>query len=276
MLVVKVSSGMGNQLFQYVFAQYVKAHYQQPVYLDCSPFTYRYPDRTCHLDIVSDLPQTHDRRLYDQYKSVVYRFTKALFALNPTTLRITEKKLVFPPDNKLLYFDGYWQSDCYANALGNIHDLLRPKEAQPATITRWLESIQSTHAVSLHVRRGDYLSHAYKSTYAVCGADYYEAAIEQLTTKLDAFRLYVFSDEPEWVRANIRLPENTQFIENEAINPCWYIYLMAHCRDNIISNSSFSWWGAYLNQHPDKRVIAPKRWTLNSDQTIALDAWEKL
>ena len=88
MLVVKVSSGIGNQLFQYVFAQYVKKQYNQPVYLDCSPFKYRYPERTCHLDIVSELPQTHDRRLYNQYKSVLYRFSKLLFALNPSTRRI--------------------------------------------------------------------------------------------------------------------------------------------------------------------------------------------
>lgn len=276
MLVVKISSGMGNQLFQYVFAQYVKAHYQRPVYLDDSPFTYRYPERTFHLDIVSDLPQIHDRRLYNQYKSVGYRLSKALFAINPSTRRITEEKLVFPPDEKLLYFDGYWQTDHYAAALENLDKLLQPKEPQPIGIMRRLESFQSTHPVSLHVRRGDYLSQAYKSTYAVCGVDYYEAAIERMTTKLDEFTLYVFSDEPEWVKKHIRLPENTQFIENEPINPFWYIYLMAHCKDNIISNSSFSWWGAYLNCNPEKRVIAPKQWTLTSDQTIALDAWEKL
>lgn len=267
---------MGNQLFQYVFAQYMKAQYNRPVYLDCSPFKYRYPERSCHLDIVSDLPLTNDSRLYNRYKSVLYRFSKLLFTLNPTTRRITDEHLVFPPDNKLLYFDGYWQTDRYASTLGNLNELLQPKEPRPDSISRWLKAIQSTHAISLHVRRGDYLSKPYISTYDVCDAAYYEAAIEQITAARTDYTLFVFSDEPEWVRDNLRLPATTQFIDNEAINPFWYIYLMAQCNDNIISNSSFSWWGAYLNQYAEKRVIAPKRWTLNSDSTIALDDWEKL
>ncbi len=273
MLVVRVSSGMGNQLFQYVFAQYLKTHYKRPVYLDCSPFTYRYPERTCHLDIVSDLPEAHDWRLFNQYKSAGYRLSKMLFAVNPGTRRITEDRLVFPPDDKLLYFDGYWQTDRFANALGTLNDLLKPKAIQPSSITRWMESFQSTHAVSLHVRRGDYLSSAYRSTYDVCDANYYESAIRLVTSRLNRFTVYVFSDDLEWVKENISLPDNTYFIENEAINPYWYIYLMSTCKDNIISNSTFSWWGAYLNQHPDKMVVAPKRWTLNSEKTIALDNW---
>lgn len=276
MLVVKVSSGMGNQLFQYVFAQYLSKQYNRPVYLDCSPFKYRYPERSCHLNLFSKLEETHDRRLYNQYKSVLYRFTKLLFALDPSTRRITEKHLVFPPDNKLLYFDGYWQTDRYAAALDNLDALLQPNEPLPDSIAQWLKAIQSTHAISLHVRRGDYLSKPYISTYNVCDAAYYEAAIERIASTQCEYTLFVFSDEPEWVRENLHLPVSTRFIENEAINPFWYIYLMAQCNDNIISNSSFSWWGAYLNRHTDKQVIAPKRWTLNSEATIALDAWEKL
>lgn len=267
---------MGNQLFQYVFAQYVKAQYNKPVYLDCSPFKYRYPERSCHLDIVSDLPQTNDSRLYNRYKSVLFRLLKLLFTLNPTTKRITEEHLDFPADNKLVYFDGYWQTDRFAAALKNLDELLQPKEPRPDSISRWLKAIQSTHAISLHVRRGDYLSKPYKSTYDVCDAAYYEAAIERMTAARTDYTLFVFSDEPEWVSKNLRLPATTLFIDNEAINPFWYIYLMAQCNDNIISNSSFSWWGAYLNQHAEKRVIAPKRWTLNSDTTLALDEWEKL
>lgn len=276
MLVVKVSSGVGNQLFQYVFAQYLATHYNRPVFLDTSPFRYIYPERKFHLGIVNNMPLSNDFRLFYRYKSVAYRVMKVLFAINPTTRHIPEKHLEFPPDNKLLYFDGYWQTDRYAAMLGNLHELLQPREPIPNSISRWMNNIQSTHAVSMHVRRGDYLSRPYISTYNVCNAAYYEAAIERLTKTLTDYTLFVFSDEPEWVKENLHLPEGTQIIENEAINPFWYIYLMSQCHDNIIANSSFSWWGAYLNQHPDKRVIAPKRWTLNSSATIALSSWEQI
>jgi len=276
MLVVRISSGMGNQLFQYTFAHYLKQRYGRPVYLDTSPYTYRLTDRNYHLDIVNNLPVTKDWRLYNQYPRGLYRIAKGLFAINPTTRRIEDTNPVFPADDRLLYFDGYWQTDRFVNALPDVHSLLAPKEPEPSIYCDWLERINDTHAVSLHVRRGDYFSTPYKERYGICDASYYEAAIERMMTGREEATLFVFSDEPDWVRQHLRLPRTVQVIDNASINPFWYILLMAQCKDNIVSNSSFSWWGAYLNRFADKRIIAPKRWMLDREDTLALEGWLQL
>lgn len=276
MLVVRISSGMGNQLFQYTFAHYLKQRYQRPVFLDTSPFTYRLPDRTYHLDIINTLPKTKDWRLYNQYPRGLYRLAKGLFAINPTTRHILDTEPVFPPDDKLLYFDGYWQTDRYVSQLPDVHALLTPQEAPPASIARWQALMADTQAISLHIRRGDYFTALYKKRYGVCDTAYYEAAIERMMVGKENATVFVFSDEPDWVRENLRLPQNVHVIDNEPINPLWYILLMAQCKDNILSNSAFSWWGAYLNRNLDKRVVAPKRWMLDSEATLAMSSWELL
>lgn len=275
MLVVRVSSGMGNQLFQYAFALYLKERYGETVYLDKSSYKYRLPDRNCFIDIVSELPECNDWKIYNRYPSVFHYLSKALFAINPFTRCIRDSHPLFPPSNKFLYFDGYWQTDRYVSQLKNPIHSLTPKESMPDSIREYLDLFSNNHSISLHVRRGDFFSKAYQPTYGVCDAIYYEKAIKQLTEPLESYTLFVFSDDPDWVKTHVNLPASACFIKNEAINPFWYIYLMAHCHDNILSNSSFSWWGAYLNQHADKKVIVPRKWTLTSDKTIALDSWIK-
>lgn len=265
---------MGNQLFQYTFAHYLKQRYQRPVYLDTSPYTYRLTDRTYHLGIINTLPLTKDWRLYNQYPRGLFRLAKGLFALNPTTRHIVDTHPVFPPDDRLLYFDGYWQTNHYVDQLPDIHTLLAPREPEPPSIGRWRDMMADTHAVSVHIRRGDYFSTPYKKRYGVCDSAYYEEAIDRMVAGKGEATVFVFSDEPDWVRRHIRLPEKAHIINNEPVNPYWYILLMAQCQDNIVSNSSFSWWGAYLNRYAAKRVIAPKRWRLDCDETLAVDGWE--
>ena len=75
---------------------------------------------------------------------------------------------------------------------------------------------------------------------------------------------------------HVSLPESTVFVPNHEISQFAYIYLMSLCKVNIISNSTFSWWGAYLNQHKNQLVIAPSRWTFTSNKTLALDSWTKI
>ncbi|MDP4276665.1 MAG: alpha-1,2-fucosyltransferase [Bacteroidota bacterium] len=276
MLVVRLTSGTGNQLFQYAFALYLKERYQDEVYLDKSPYLYRYPDRKCTIDIVSDLSEIKDWRLYDQYRHIKYRLAKMLFSINPTTKHIRESALSFPKNNKLLYFDGYWQTDKYIRLITDPDRLFRPKETMPESIKNYQDDIRQTRSISLHVRRGDYFSQAHQPTFGVCDKEYYEKAIQQATEHLDSYKLFIFSDDPDWTTKHLHLPASSCFVKNDEINPFWYIYLMSLCQDNIISNSSFSWWGAYMNKQASKRVFAPLRWTLTSEKTLALDDWIKL
>ena len=119
-------------------------------------------------------------------------------------------------------------------------------------------------AVSLHVRRGDYLQPSvWRNTGGVCCLPYYKRAIAEMQRRVGGAHFYVFSDDPEWCRANLPLDETAVFVDWNKKADSWQdMMLMSLCRHNIICNSTFSWWGAWLNNNPGKTVLAPDRWSL--------------
>lgn len=276
MFVVKISSGFGNQLFQYAFALFLKKEGYKDVCLDKSAFKYFTSKRTCGIDLISELTTMQDRRIYYRYRSFLFNIAKFFFQLNPFVKLVTEKTLKFPIKGQFVFFDGFWQTDKYISQLGDWETCFHPKEDTPAYIDNLAASMENVYAISLHVRRGDYFSEEYLDRYGVCDVAYYEKAIDLLTEGLPDFRIFIFSDEPEWVKSNLHLPVNHVFVENGNLHPYWHIWLMSRCRDHIISNSSFSWWGAYMGKHPEKRVVAPKVWMKGHKETIALPDWIKL
>ena len=131
-------------------------------------------------------------------------------------------------------------------------------------------------SASIHIRRGDYFSPKNVSVYGVCTEDYYHKAIGLIKNKELKVRFFVFTDDIEWVKEHIQLDDDMLIVPNYDISQFAYIELMSLCKHHIISNSSFSWWGAVLNEQDDATVICPSKWTLTSDKTIALDKWMKL
>ncbi len=119
--------------------------------------------------------------------------------------------------------------------------------------------IGKVNAVSLHVRRGDYLALA---AHNVCTEDYYQAALQKVVDLSgETPQVFIFSDEPDWARSNLSLPcERTIVDFNGPETDYEDLRLMSLCKHNIIANSSFSWWGAWLNANPDKIVTAPETW----------------
>lgn len=167
-----------------------------------------------------------------------------------------ERRVLDAPDDS--YLHGYWQSERYfADAAAQI----RADFAFPPPTGRNAElaaEIGATLAVSLHVRRGDYVGNA---AHVVCGQAYYDAGIAALLPHLPAAPvIYVFSDEPDWARAHLSLPGRAVIVDHNADAPQEDMRLMSLCAHHIIANSSFSWWGAWLNAAPGRRVVAPKRW----------------
>jgi len=276
MIVVRLSSGIGNQLFQYAFAVYLRDYYGESVYLEKSSFKYRTAQRRCSIDVISDFPVHSDWRIYTNYPKPICQFYKALFAINPFVKSITDSNLTYPINNKLLYFDGFWQTDFYITQVKNYKGYFQPKEAMPAFLMQYLEDIRLSDSISMHVRRGDYFSDEFSHRYGVCNEEYYQRALDLMMEKADNRTLFVFSDDLDWVKNHLSLPHNTVFIRNEDVYPYWYIYLMSFCKDNIISNSSFSWWGAFLNENSQKKVIAPKSWMVGQEVNIALESWIKI
>ncbi len=122
------------------------------------------------------------------------------------------------------------------------------------------------NGVSIHIRRGDYVTNTSANDFhGLCSLEYYSAGIEYVLSRVPDATLDVFSDDIEWARLNIRIPAPTIFIDHNQGRSSWEdMRLMSRCQHHIIANSSFSWWGAWLNPSPDKIVIAPSKWFADS------------
>ena len=163
------------------------------------------------------------------------------------------------------YLDGYWQSEKYfadfADAIRQDFTVKRPPSPPNAA---WLQRIGDGLSVSIHVRRGDYVTNAEANKFhGTCGIDYYERAVRALCERLGGSpEFFVFSDDPDWVRSHLDLGAHRHHYvtDNDAKTNYEDLRLMAACRHHIIANSTFSWWGAWLNPSPSKTVVAPRRW----------------
>lgn len=181
------------------------------------------------------------------------------------------------------YLKGYWQSERYFAANEEkIRDDLQLREPPTGHNTKALLEIGNANAVSLHIRRGDYVSNAAAhATHGTCTLDYYQRAARHIaeTAQSDPV-IFTFSDDPDWVRENLELPFEMRFVDhNDGSTAHEDIRLMSACRHHIIANSSFSWWGAWLNPSPDKIVVAPKRWFAHPkmhNPDIAPDSWVRM
>lgn len=283
MIVVNLSGGIGNQLFQYAFAMLLEEQFgQKVIFSDCS---YSYDlIRRSELEILyPKYPRYNNQWLFTCHRSIKYRLTKLIFILNPFTNLFTDANFDINDisqrklnHRQLNYFTGHWQTDKIVLRLTKAKEYFIPKTEKPKLIRKYESDILNTNSVSVHIRRGDYFLPDNIKRYGVCTAKYYNNAIEYLELKVDNPVLYIFTDDILWVKSNLKFSYKTIFVENININNYWYIYLMSKCNHNIISNSSFSWWGAYLNENSKKLVIAPKKWMLNSDHSIALNTWIKV
>jgi len=172
------------------------------------------------------------------------------------------------PDNT--YVSGYWQSEKYFHEMAatirsdfSFHQRLSDQNAALA------EKIGRLASVSLHVRRNDYANVAQiNSTHGLCSLAYYQSAIQYIADRVDSPHLFIFSDDVDWVKNNLKVDFPHEYVDHnygaESYND---MRLMSLCRHHIIANSSFSWWGAWLNPSKDKIVVAPKHWFANKSNT---------
>lgn len=283
MLVVKLSSGLGNQLFQYAFFKYLEQNTNQKVVFEDKSFLKNNNYRRSELAVVyPDYPVNNNIPFLNSHLTgLKRRLYHTAFLLDPHNVIIKDDTAYTIPDtykeNKIYYFDGYWQSSNFVASLKNKVTLFTPKEKIPDLLKPVYDAItREKNAVCIHVRRGDYFSSLYIDRYGVCDATYYNESIQYIKDRCADTKYFVFSDNPEWVKENVHLPTNACYVPNYDINSFWYINLMSACKHMIISNSTFSWWGAYLNNYPEKIVVSPSRWRLDIDFQLALPEWVKI
>lgn len=177
------------------------------------------------------------------------------------------------------YLKGYFQTRVFAQEIDKI---LREEfifcQTKDDKLKKIVQDLKTKNAVAVHIRRGDYLDVS-KMYGGICTEDYYREAINMIKANVEKPVIYFFSDDIEWVRDNF-YEENARYITPQMFDDYydWYdMYLMSECKHNIIANSSFSWWGAWLNGNTNKIVIAPKKW-VNADsmQDICPEDWIRM
>jgi hypothetical protein len=180
---------------------------------------------------------------------------------------IWEQSFCFDPEvlqlHDNIYLVGYWQSERY---FADIREVLLQEFTVASPLSgrnrALADAITGCNAVSMHIRRGDYVSNATTAAFhGVCDLDYYESAIEQIDTFVDQPHIFVFSDDHAWTRQHLHLQGKVTYVDhNDPDQGHEDMRLMSLCKHNIIANSTFSWWGAWLNRNPNKTVIAPRCW----------------
>jgi hypothetical protein len=193
------------------------------------------------------------------YKSKIY--------LEPSLDYHPEAMSIKPPK----YIKGYFQSYKYFdNQIDFIEEIFTfPIEALDDINIALYSKLQSENTISVHIRRGDYISNKKTQQFhGNCSLDYYLNAIDLLADINKVFTLVFFSDDTQWVKEQFQiLPYSKLFVDYNTNENSWIdMLLMSSCSHNIIANSSFSWWAAYLNKNPDKIVIAPKKWYADSER----------
>ncbi|MBS1944370.1 MAG: alpha-1,2-fucosyltransferase [Bacteroidetes bacterium] len=276
-VITRLMGGLGNQMFQYATGYTVAEHLGVPLlldrtFLDSRPQGMNWTARAFELDVFQ-LPlafatahQVARMRRELDHRWCRYVRCQLPWLFSPTCF--VQKGTGFDPAIFLhkapIYLEGYWQNEKYfaASARALRQSLFVPKDALPERNAALLDRIRSTQSASMHVRRGDYVTNAEAGGYhGVCAVEYYTSSAALLAEQYGADHFFVFSDDPQWVRDHIHLPWPVTYVDlNSGHSAHWDLYLMKHCRHNIIANSSFSWWGAWLNPSPGKAVIAPAQW----------------
>lgn len=289
MRIVKILGGLGNQMFQYALALSLSKYYPDEVIkIDLSAFNH-YPLHNGFelntifkniLESSSILECMKYGYALPDYR--LWQIGSRIFPLRSTMLRETTiapfNKEVF--NAKKHYFDGYWQSEKYFENIRE--DILRCysfPSFEDENNLKLREDISRECTVSVHIRRGDYLKiPLYKG---ICTKGYYCNAIDKIISLTKVDRFIVFSNDIEWVKEN--LLDDFQGIDvcfvdwNKGSNSFRDMQLMSLCTHNIIANSSFSWWGAWLNKNPTKYVLTPSKWiNLNESNDIIPLSWIRI
>jgi Glycosyl transferase family 11 len=180
-----------------------------------------------------------------------------------------------------IYLHGYWQSEQYFADIANvIRDDFTFKSDLDVHDLAVLNKMSLSPCASLHVRRGDYLKGKFRNVYATCDISYYLSAVEYLRNRIPNIKLFVFSDDPNWVVRHLEpeLGSIEVVSHNSGIRSSNDMRLMSAANHHIIANSSFSWWGAWLNPSIKKIVIAPSKWFVDARSTSNLipKSWIRL
>lgn len=273
MIIINLIGGLGNQMFQYATAKVLAIEKQQQLYLNRQAFeTYN----------LHEYGLQHFSLEQKDYKQP-FRIQQKLNEIFRNKIVHIEKDFNYNPllnnlKGNLIFLEGYFQSEKYfikyEKQIRDDFVIISPLKQKTLDTIDFMKLVNS---VSIHIRRGDYLFNEIHNTDK---EKYYNQAMKEVESKIANPVYFLFSDDMDWVKSNFKPVYETHYIDfNNAHTNYEDLKLMSSCKHNIIANSSFSWWGAWLNPNANKIVIAPQKWfndkTLNYQDVIP-DTWIKL
>lgn len=268
MIIVRLRGGLGNQLFQFAAAYSLAAHHRVELKADLYTYT-KHPLRKYELGNFNiNVPEAS--------REEVHRFTGSNFVVR----YLNKKNNYFNCPNVFaqphyhfyedffslpvpIYLSGYWQSEKYfVGVKDSLRKLMTPAAAMDSRNADLITQMRSSESVSIHIRRTDYKPNSF---FQPMGLDYYQRALEYIDKKITNPRFFVFSDDIAWSREELSGLKNVTFVDhNKGDDSFKDLLVMSACRNQIIANSTFSWWAAWLNDNTSKTVIAPQTWFHNT------------
>lgn len=286
MVIVKVMGGLGNQMFQSALYRRFEVEGKE-VYMDLSHIK-KYGDSHNGYELerifglkYQEAPESEMKRLANLQLTYWGRFKRKIGGIRKAT-HYLEQTYEYKPQilqNENIYLEGYWQTEKYFIDIRKtiLKDFIFPGIVDERN-KEIIESIDNSNSVGIHVRRGDYLQEEnLESRGGICTVKYYQEAVRHIKKYVSEPVFYIFSDDMEWVKENLEVG-NAVFINWNHKNDSYRdMQLMSRCKCQIIANSTFSWWAAWLNQNPQKIVVTPSKWMNGKgNPDILCEGWVKM
>jgi len=289
-------NGLGNQMSQYAF--YLAKKKQNPK-VKCIYFPSKYDDqhngfelgKIFNIKINKDIRYYYCYFLYCLYllkyeKGLKGKYIRKILKLLKVNVIYEDfKTYEFNPSyllkrSGISYYYGGWHTEKYFCEIKDViyKTLQFHIKENDYNVIQIQKEIKTKNSVSIHVRRGDYLNKGLKDIFGnVCNLDYYKKALDYIHQHVENPYFYIFSDDKQWIKENLNFP-NSEIVDfNEGEDSWKDMYLMSQCKHNINANSTFSWWGAWLNKNPNKRVVVPEKFILSSELIdIYPDNWIRI
>lgn len=290
MIISKILGGLGNQMFQYAIGKIIADKQNTQLKFDLRGlFAGEDVRRTYELDIfgIKEI-QASQEEYFPFYRKSILGSEKLWRLIK------SQKKIIMYKENDFTYNEslieqstpnmllrGLFQSEKYfadkRDLILSEFSFIKPLEGKNLVLS---QKLKKQNSVAIHIRRGEFASKKYSDSIGTTSMNYYNKAIEYINQKVENPIYYIFSDSPEWVKKNFVLLKDANQIDwNSGKNSYRDMQLMSLCKHNIIANSTFSWWGAWLNQNPNQTVIAPKIWFSGWDydtKDLIPENWIKL
>ena len=296
-IIVRINGGLGNQMFHYAMGLAISVLNKTDLLLDVSSLKSTEKEETkrefllpyFNVDIKiaenkdfsrMKIPNTQKTNLFSRIRRWEVRFRESFRPLHERKF-IAEPYFNFCPDILKIkndcYLSGAWQSEKYFKDIESlVRESFTLKNSPTVKTEALIEKVSGCNSVSIHIRRKDYVNiQKTNRLHGICSLEYYNQAVDLICKKVNNPIFFIFSDDIDWAKANLKINCPLFYVSDKNTPDYEELIIMSNCKHNIIANSSFSWWGAWLNKNENKIVITPKEWfsvkNINTDDLIPKD-----